>query len=948
MHRQGTSAGGGRTSRFSRTDVHALAPPVLRGREAELSELAEAIGGLADGRGHVLVIEGPPGIGKSVLLREACDRSTAAGVRMLLGEASEALQAVPLAPLLAALSTAVPPVLDADTVRNLETARDTRYWMLHDLQAALEVAASRSPLVIALDDLHWADNATLTALRSLGPVLAGLPVLWLLAVRTGRRRRPVNELLSRLERDGAARMLLGPLAPPVIGQVVADVVRARPGDRLMALADGAQGNPFLVVELLRGLSEEGRLRVAGRRAEVVDDGPSRRLSVLVTHRLAALSAEAQQVVRVAAALPARFTAVQLASALRWAPSTLVAPLQEALEADLLAEAGAQLRFRHDLLRQAVLGTLPRSMRRALQRDAVALLLDTGAAPGEMALQLAESADPGDRWAALTLRDAARRIAGSDTTTAADLGRRALELLPPDDPDRGLLTAETISLLHRARRSDEAAALADHALAALLPPAEEAEVRLSLAGMMTRPTGARAEENRRALALPRLPSVLRGRHRAWLAYNLAMGSEGDGARVAATAALQDAQATGDLETRVLAELAVASGDVAAGDVTSALERIDRLRPLCRSHEAALFTAVTAFHRAFVLAVLGRLDEARTIVVDGVVTARRERDALLLSTWTQFGGMLRLAAGELEDARVEAAWSVPPDGEPAADTFAGLVRMAALCHVGAHAGDTVSLQAGRSAARAVRADGSPAVRRLATRLLVTTATGPDAAADAARLLADDPLLPATPLVPCDYGYQPRIARMALEAGARDLAERAAAVTETVDRRNPGVPLFAGLAAQTRGIVTSDTGLLVEASRLLLGTQRPLVAASAAEDAGVALARTADTARAVDQLNTAFDLYTALGANADARRVARLLRRQGVLRRLDAERPRTGWSSLTGSELQVVRIIGRGATNRMAAEQLYLSPHTVSSHLRSAFTKLGINSRVQLARVLQEVEP
>jgi DNA-binding CsgD family transcriptional regulator len=191
------------------------------------------------------------------------------------------------------------------------------------------------------------------------------------------------------------------------------------------------------------------------------------------------------------------------------------------------------------------------------------------------------------------------------------------------------------------------------------------------------------------------------------------------------------------------------------------------------------------------------------------------------------------------------------------------------------------------------------------------------------------------------------MALEVRAHDLAERAATVTETVDRRNPGVPLFAGLAAQTRGLVAGDVGLLVEAARLLLGTQRPLVAASAAEDAGRALAQRERTAAAIDQLHTAFDLYAQLGAHADARRIARLLRRNGVTRRADAGRPLAGWASLTGSELQVVRIIGRGATNRTAAEQLYLSPHTVSSHLRSAFAKLGITSRVQLARVLQEVE-
>jgi DNA-binding CsgD family transcriptional regulator len=219
---------------------------------------------------------------------------------------------------------------------------------------------------------------------------------------------------------------------------------------------------------------------------------------------------------------------------------------------------------------------------------------------------------------------------------------------------------------------------------------------------------------------------------------------------------------------------------------------------------------------------------------------------------------------------------------------------------------------------------------------------------RLLGDDPLLPATPLVPCDLGYQPRVARMARKAGAGDLAERAAVVMESVDRQNPGVPLFAGLAAHTRGIVADDHDMLVDAAQVLEGTQRPLVAAPAAEDAGLALAERQHTSAAVEHFQRAFDIYVALGANADARRVARLLRRHGVTRRVQADRPETGWASLTGSELQVVRIIAEGATNRSAAEQLYLSPHTVSSHLRSAFAKLGITSRVQLARMLREASP
>jgi DNA-binding NarL/FixJ family response regulator len=205
-----------------------------------------------------------------------------------------------------------------------------------------------------------------------------------------------------------------------------------------------------------------------------------------------------------------------------------------------------------------------------------------------------------------------------------------------------------------------------------------------------------------------------------------------------------------------------------------------------------------------------------------------------------------------------------------------------------------------------------------------------------------------VPNDLGYHPWVAHVARATGATDLAERAAAMAESLDRQNPGVPLFSGLARQTRGLAADDTAMLVDAARLLEHTQRPLLAAAAAEDAGRVLAERQTPAAAVEHLNAAFDTYAAHGATVDARRVGRLLRRHGVTRRPTAHRPENGWASLTSSELQVVRIIAAGATNRSAAEQLYLSPHTVSSHLRSAFTKLGINSRVQLARVLAEVEP
>jgi DNA-binding CsgD family transcriptional regulator len=107
-------------------------------------------------------------------------------------------------------------------------------------------------------------------------------------------------------------------------------------------------------------------------------------------------------------------------------------------------------------------------------------------------------------------------------------------------------------------------------------------------------------------------------------------------------------------------------------------------------------------------------------------------------------------------------------------------------------------------------------------------------------------------------------------------------------------------------------------------------------------------VEALGRALVLYTDAGAGWDARRVRARLRLSGVRRRLvAAERPVQGWGSLTDSELAVVTLVADGLTNREAAERLFVSPHTVNSHLRHAFTKLGVNSRVELSRVVAEHE-
>jgi DNA-binding CsgD family transcriptional regulator len=141
------------------------------------------------------------------------------------------------------------------------------------------------------------------------------------------------------------------------------------------------------------------------------------------------------------------------------------------------------------------------------------------------------------------------------------------------------------------------------------------------------------------------------------------------------------------------------------------------------------------------------------------------------------------------------------------------------------------------------------------------------------------------------------------------------------------------------------LVAAAELLESSSRPLLYAAAAEDAGTELAHTDRAAEALDQLNTAFDTYMRHEALADTRRVGRELRRLGVERRIvSRQRAKTGWDSLTDSELRVVNLIAQGATNRDVAARLHLSLHTVKNHVHNAFAKLGIASRTQLAQLMR----
>ena len=881
-----------------------LVTPPIRGRAGELKVIGALVTALVGGRGGVLVIEGPPGIGKSRLLTEVMALADKGGVRTLFGEAFEYQQTVPFFALFMATLHADPPVGDAGALRRLGGSADLRYWVVHDLADAIYAAAAQTPLAIVLEDIHWADNSTLVALRSLVTARPDMPVLWVLTARTGAGGPVLQDTLLMLQRADATVVRLGAMSASAVADMVQDVVRANADESLLSLAAKAHGNPFLVRELVGGLGEEGRLDVSGGRAVASGQALPRRLGASMQQRLDQLSRGAGEVVRVAAVLPDRFSAGLLAAMLERQPASLMSAVQEAVGADLLVEDGEQLRFRHDLLREATRQSLAESLRRAMERQAASIMLSLGAAPAEVATQLARSAEPGDREATGALRQAAQSVGHTDASAAADLSKRALELLPAQDPEHGLLVAETVELLNRASRYAEAEELAVAALLEAASPQEEADIRLRLATKNTHSTQRRIEENRRALQLDDISEVTRARHLAWLAYNLIFQKQGGQQRAAADEAAAAAAATGDLEATILANLTLALLDCGDGYASRALGRLVEVCVLARTSDASAAHDLAANHYAILLALVGRLDDAAAQVADGIEQARREGNAMALDIWVTMDGIVHLTAGRLSAARL-------PPPQRTTMTELDMIRMVILAEVAARTDDRMLLQQMVNDAYGAYSTGSSVVRRGAANVLALAAWQRDDVHDAMRWLGGDITLFESPIWPQVLDRVIFTARVASAAGDAGLRARVLGATDLLEREDPAIPLFTGVAVYARGILERDAQALLAAAELLHSSSRPLLYAAAAEDAGAELARADRGDEAVDQLNAAFDTYMEHEALADARRVGRELRRLGVERRIVSQpRAKTGWDSLTDSELTVVNLIAQGVTNRDVA--------------------------------------
>jgi DNA-binding CsgD family transcriptional regulator len=890
-------------------------------------------------------------MGKSRLVSEGTRIAGRMSFRVGGGAAEPGESVVELAPLMAALFDGHEPLLDREALQALHALPEQRYWLLQDLQALLERASLQQPLLVCLDDLQWADSGTAAALRALPARLAALPIAWVIAFRPAQGSSQLLSAVDYLEQAGAEKLVLGPLDDAAVAQVAVDVMQAEPDDALLELVKRVHGSPFFLMELLSGLRDERLVRVEDGQAELIEGRLPRRVRDSMRERLRGMSEPAREAALVAASLGRRFSFSDLATMLDQPPPALLSPVEELIKFGVVIENDQRLAFRHDIVRGAVRASLPASARRALDRQAADVLLAAGAAPVEVATQLAASAEPGDELAIATLLRAAEALGTTDPGAGADLSQRALEVAPRAHPLRGPLVAETAVLLHAAARVEEAKAFADTALRQALPAEQEAEVRLGIAGMFALSPDVRADASRQALALPGLPKSLRARHMARLIYNLLVAGRPREARAMLPEARAEVSASGDAGAAFTLELAEGGLEYVDGRLLRSLELVESAMRLGLGTGDDASERMAAQWRCGALAVLDRTHEALEVAADGATAAVRDRQEWAVHVFETWRGRELLQMGRLDDAAAVLEGRFEPDEARLVVGVGDAAGLVALGRVALHAGNARETRRTTEIAKVMLAQSAPGVRRHAAWLLALQAMAdgnPAGAREWLCALGEEERKSILPRFAMDVTDEAQMVRIAVASEDLELGESAVAAAERRAQLNPDVRSITATAAHARGLLTNNLTELERAVELFEQSPRPLALAASLEDLGVARAANGAADRAIQALDRALALFAQAGATRDAGRVRGRLRSLGVRRRLvTSDRPEAGWAAMTDSELAVARLVAQGLTNREVAEQLFVSPHTVSSHLRRVFTKLDVNSRVELTRLAGDYE-
>ena len=936
--------------------------PVARicGREAEIGALGEALGRVAAGGPAIVLVEGEAGIGKTRLLAEVLEDAADRRMCVAAGRAEELERTRPFGVLAAALGctrsspdprrAAIAGLLAAPGAGQLGPITVTsdsglRFRVVDAFTDLVEELALGGPLVLGLDDMQWADPSSLLTVGALARRLTGLPVGIIGCLRPFPRVAELDRLAGALEAAGARHLVLHPLTGEAVTGLVAQVVAAEPGPRLLAEVAGAAGNPLFVTELLGALAQEEAILTVGGRAEVAQTvlPPTLRLTIL--RRLSFLPETTLQALRSASVLGSAFSLTDLATVTGRPAVDLSVVLREAIRARMLEDDGARLRFRHELIRDAMYEDLAGSMRRDLHREAGQRLANAGAPALQVAEHLARGAATGDTEAVTWLTRAARQAAPRSPDVAADLLGQAAALMASGDPGHDQLLTERANSLMWAGRLADAEATCRLLLGRGLDPSLDGAVRARLGHVLL--AGGRAGDGlcelERACESPLLTGSRRAGAQAWTSMARLMLADLDGAAAAAEEARSAAVAARDHLATSVAMVSLALVSELRGNLEDALQIInDAVRLADDSPGRVGHRYPIHRFRADILTALGRLDEASSTIETGMRISEELGIPWGVALYQLAHALERFLAGHWDDAVAEIDTDTGLAGVPGGSYNLPL-RRGVLSLIRLHrkdlpgARDAVATAPGELPGTAV---GYRTEWSMWAQALLLEAEGERAGAF--ETLSDCWDRCATSGLGLEFlVIGPDLVRLALaaeDAGwARDVA---AAVTGAASCNE--VPWITGAALRCQGLAENDAGVLQAAVDACARGSRPLELALACEDAGAAFARRGNVARADPLLDRAITIYERLGAARDLARAEAALRQMGVRRsrRVRHSRAQSGWQSLTPSERAVVDLVAEGLSNPQIGQRLYVSRRTVQTHLAHVFAKLHTTSRAQLA--------
>ena len=954
------AAPGARPGSGSIGPVAATAPTSgLYGREAELDALGGALDRAASGRLAVVLVEGEAGIGKTRLLAEILANADRRGMQIASGRAEELESSRPFGVIAQALGcarSAVDPRRSAIAELlatsggghgpvTVSSDPGLQFRAVDALTDLAEELAVRRSLVVGLDDLQWADRSSLLTVGALCRRLADLPAAIIGCFRPSPRVPALTRLLDSLTGAGARYLAVLSLPDRSVSELVAEMAGAEPGPSLLALVAGAAGNPLFVTELLKAIAQDGLLQTASGRAEVAAMTLPPTLGLTILRRLSFLPEETLQTLRSASILGSSFSLTGLSATTDRPALALSLALAEAIRARVLEDDGDRLRFRHDLIRDAIYTDLPRSVRLALHREAGRRLADAGGPALQVAEQFARGAAPGDAAAIGWLTQAAREAAATSPDTAADLLDRAIGLMDPQDPARDSALVERAGSLLLAGRVFEAEADCRRVLERGPDPGSAGQARVCLGRTLL--AQGRAEDAVReledALGSPVLTEADRAAAWGWVgAAHWALGHL-DGAATAAEQARSAAAAAGDHLTTSAAATILALVAEHRGHLEDALQIIDgALRLADQSPGRQGHRYPLHMHRGHILMCLDRLQDAGSSLAAGRRISEEHGNRWALVPCQVLIALNHFVSGEWDDAVAELEAGIELADE-AGEPYLLPLGWDIMALIRLHRNDLAGAEQAAAKAVAQLAGTGPSNRiygAMWAPALLLEAHGDSAEALAAVAGIWDQCVQSGAMIECPV-LGPDLVRLAVAAGEISRASEAAAVVADVAAAN-NVPWLTGAALHCQGLAADDAELLAEAVQSYSRGHRPLQVAQAAEDAGRAMARHGHGDRARGLLDQAVAIYERLEAARDLTRTEATMRQLGIRRGVRGRRgrPSIGWPSLTSTERTVADLVAEGLSNPQIGERLYISRRTVQSHLAHIFTKLDISSRVQLA--------